>query len=432
MIKYVLRIPTPLFDLWRRWDRRGGIDSPSVARFVGQNADSETRKLQVRFNEQSKTAVWRRMVWGLLPANGLTTGGLAGREDWAGLDMPTFFIAGEEDAVTKPEELEVIVGFMGRGGSSASEKASELSQSVPDAAAPVDTSTLSGPGHTKTKQLTSEGIEISGYQENQPSSLDSSSASENNPRRILRTTILPSPAAHALLYAPASSRILAGLISDFMAAYISPRLSFGWQLQYLSTEGKWDVKNLAKWQAIAPVSQPIGDTFRAMKTLREVDDKHRPEIFVKEWVGRISDVIDISHETPVYDPRGLEKGGIRYHKFPTVSKLPPTVEEVRDFIELVDSLRSKQGDPAMDPARAVTTSSDTNEMDSPVIGVHCHYGFNRTGFLIVCYLIEQRNYKVQTAIDEFARQRPPGIRHDHFIDTLFVRYCVGLKRAPTF
>lgn len=67
----------------------------------------------------------------------------------------------------------------------------------------------------------------------------------------------------------------------------------------------------------------------------------------------------------------------------------------------------------------------------PVVGVHCHYGFNRTGFLIVSYLIERLGFRVQDAIDEFERQRPPGIRHGHFIDTLFVRYCVGLKRAPT-
>ena len=63
------------------------------------------------------------------------------------------------------------------------------------------------------------------------------------------------------------------------------------------------------------------------------------------------------------------------------------------------------------------------------IGVHCHYGFNRTGFLICCALVEKRGMGVEEAMEEFRRQRPPGIRHGHFVDTLFVRYCVGLRKG---
>jgi hypothetical protein len=276
--------------------------------------------------------------------------------------------------------------------------------------------------------VTAEGIEISSHEESPtcPDAKPTTYHLDNISKRVLKTTIMPPPAAHSLLYAPGSSRILAGLLSDFMATHISPRLSLGWQLQYLSTEGKWDVKNLAKWQAIEPVSEPIAGIFRALKTLREVDERHRPEVFVKEWSGRISNVIDISHDNPVYNSRGLEQGGIKYHKFPTVSKIPPTADEIAEFISLVDRLLleektedGKEG-PALDGG------------EKPLIGVHCHYGFNRTGYFIVCYLVERRGYSVQAALDEFARQRPPGIRHAHFIDSLFVRYCVGLKRAPTF
>jgi hypothetical protein len=41
------------------------------------------------------------------------------------------------------------------------------------------------------------------------------------------------------------------------------------------------------------------------------------------------------------------------------------------------------------------------------IAVHCHYGFNRTGFLIVAYLVEEEKWDVDRAIDEFAICRPP-------------------------
>jgi len=220
---------------------------------------------------------------------------------------------------------------------------------------------------------------------------------------------------------PSTVRILAGLISDFLQSQVSPRLSLGWQLQFLSTSGKWDVKNLAKWQAVNPVSEPIAGIFRAMKTLREVDESHSPEIFVRDWSVQIKDIVDISHESPVYDPRGLENGGIHYYKFPTVSKIPPTGEEVSAFIILIDRLVEEQ------KARA-----EKEKWQGPwYIGVHCHYGFNRTGYFIVCYLVERCGYTVQDAINEFAKKRPKGIKHAHFLDQLFVRYCVGLKRAPT-
>jgi protein-tyrosine phosphatase len=235
-------------------------------------------------------------------------------------------------------------------------------------------------------------------------------------RRVLKTSILPPPASHALLYDPATYRTLAGLIQDFLSEHVDTRLSLGWQLQHLSSGGKWDVKNLAKWQAVEPVSEPIAGIFRAMKTLREIDDTHSPEIFVSNWKGRIKAVVDISYESPVYDPKRLEEGGIEYHKFPTVSKIPPSPEEAKDFIKLVDRLRN--------PASA-------GGKGGPLIAVHCHYGFNRTGFFICCYLIEKEGYGVQQAIDAFAAARPKGIKHAHFLDQLFVQYCVGLKRVPT-
>ena len=91
------------------------------------------------------------------------------------------------------------------------------------------------------------------------------------------------------------------------------------------------------------------------------------------------------------------------------------------FISFIDRLREEQ------KARA----EKENWGKEYYIGVHCHYGFNRTGYFLVCYMVERLGYDVQKAIDEFAKQRPKGIKHAHFLDQLFVRYCKGLKRAPT-
>lgn len=420
----LLQVPTPIFNLWRKWDRRGGPQSTSVIRFVGQSADIETKKLQEKFNAQSQTAVWRRMAWGIVPtlaSDGTISGGLPGPEIWAGVAAPLYLIAGEADNVTKPEEIAIISKSLGKNQRQISMKFKGEEAPIPETAGPnlqvEDPANKEIADHDEKHGIGLSTTETTLLGTDAARSLDQVTA--NSPKlskhQVLKTSILPSPANHALLYDSATYRTLAGLIQAFLAKHVDPRLSLGWQLQHLSTEGKWDVKNLQKWQAVKPVSEPIGGIFRAMKTLREIDEKHCPAIFVDDWKEKIKAVVDISHEAPVYNPKGLKDGGIEYHKFPTVSKIPPTSEEVRNFIGLVDRLRGQQ----------------KSEGDLWLIGVHCHYGFNRTGFFICSYVIEKEGFKVQEAIDEFRAKRPPGIRHDHFIDTLFVRYCIGLKRAPT-
>lgn len=433
----LLMIPGPIFDLWRRWDRRGGTESASVVRFVGADADIETKKLQVRFNEQSRTPVWRRMASGSLPkfVDGVPIGGLPGKEVWAGLEVPVFLVAGEADHITKPGEVDKIALFLGKSHPAPADL-DDKSEEIIDSAAPVDTSVLNASSSIPRrisdiqekdfeKKITPEDPDDSSAAHEDPSTpnegLQQIPPQPFKPRKVLKITILPAPASHSLLYMPSTVRTLAGLISDFLNSQISPRLSLGWQLQFLSTAGKWDVKNLAKWQAVVPVSAPISGVFRAMKTLREVDDTHCPDVFVRTYGDQIKDIIDISHESPVYDPRGLERGGVHYHKLPTVSKIPPTSAEVGEFIALVDNLRTEQE----------KRSKEENWGKEFYIGVHCHYGFNRTGYFIVCYLVERCGFSVQGALDEFRIRRPKGIKHAHFMDQLFVRYCVGLKRAPT-
>lgn len=234
--------------------------------------------------------------------------------------------------------------------------------------------------------------------------------------------ILPSPASHALLYDARTARSLSAHIQRFLAVNVDHRLNLGWQLQYLTREGKWDVKNLEKWRAVEPVSLPIANFFRALKTLREVDESHTPKVFVKEWapeegggkdgLGSIVAIVDITHESPVYDYRSLEAGGIAYRKFPTVSKFPPTEEEVKLFIEVVDTLRSE----------LLSDSKIGDEGVHRLIAVHCHYGFNRTGFFIIAYMVERLGWHLKEAIAEFGEKRPPGVRHAHFVDELYARY----------
>ncbi|KAI4261298.1 MAG: hypothetical protein L6R42_003503, partial [Xanthoria sp. 1 TBL-2021] len=346
LFRRLLSVPTPVFDLWRRWDRRGGPESASVARFVGPGADAETKKLQERFNTQSKSAVWRRMAWGLYfeQMHSNSPGGhIADLDVWARLSLPIFLIAGESDTITNPDEVVAIGRALGKLDESSSVGPVRLPRDQPaheqDEADTADATIMSTSSYNHNEiQSTTETTVLAHQSQSSDPVLDRND-NFSKKKRVLKTSILPAPAAHSLLYDPTTYRTLAGLIQKFLWDHIDRRLSLGWQLQHLSTEGKWDVKNLVKWQAVVPVSEPIAGVFRAMKTLREIDEAHCPEIFVRNWKGKLRAVVDISYENPVYDPRGLEDGGIEYHKFPTVSKIPPTADEVQDFIKLIDRLR---------------------------------------------------------------------------------------------
>ncbi|EXJ95756.1 hypothetical protein A1O1_00880 [Capronia coronata CBS 617.96] len=422
----LLSLPDTVLDILRLLDRRGGVNSRSVERMAGKTAGVDLRRLQLSFNKSYKTPVWKRSALGCLPqydTHGDPHGGLPGKEVWDKIKVPLFLIAGESDTVTKPGEVTKIVSFLQKPMEQNAQNALSKSKSVP-----VAESEPHSPSEPETSESVPPGPlddareDSSPTTKHEPTANDtiygtrpSTSEMSSHNSTIVKTAILPSPAAHALMYDHSTYRTVAGLIEDFLARYVSPQLSLGWQLQQLTTSGKWDVKNLEKWKKVMPVSGPIGPDgmFRALKTLREQDEEHTPSVFVRRWRDKIFAVIDISHDSPVYDTKALERGGIEYHKFPTVSKIPPTLVEVAEFIALVDRLRSEKGH------------------DKKAIGVHCHYGYNRTGFFIACYLIERMGYRPQDALDEFARAKPPGIRHDHFIDTLFMRYHVGLKKAPT-
>lgn len=412
--RMMLRIPSPVFNLWRAWDSRGGADSASVRRFVGADADMESKLSQYRFNRQSRTPVWRRMAWGSLPIyeNGVSKGGIATEEVWTSLNIPIFLIAGGKDHITPAKKIQALAELLDTGVSQADNSPKGSQQPIVDAAAPVDTTVKALKPAESIEDISEEHFSqtTKTASRDQTAETDPTTPHEQNvvntppqpsrPEKYIKYTVL-ARGTHAMIYTQDFSHIIASIVADFLTQHVTGRLSRSWQLQHLNKKsGKWDVKNLAKWQGVEPVSKPIAGIFRGMKTMREVDDEHSPEKFVEKWGGVIKDIIDISKDTPVYDPAGLERAGVRYHKFPTVSKIPPTDDEVDRFINLVDRLREEQ------KSRAVEESWDVEAEHA--IGVHCHYGFNRTGYFIVCYLVEKCGFGVQQAIDAFAEARPKG------------------------
>ncbi|KAI9656138.1 MAG: hypothetical protein M1831_004709 [Alyxoria varia] len=239
--------------------------------------------------------------------------------------------------------------------------------------------------------------------ENNPQFPTGSFRVNNKPR--FRTPLLRRKTSHTVLYVPKAYKAVSALIHRFLADEIDPHLSRGWQMQQTSKpqESKWNAKSLKKWKETQAVSEPIGQ-FRAMKTMRD-DDDHCPENLAKNWDDIIA-VLDISSTDPLYTPSDLQvNGNVIYSKFPSESKYVPSQKEVQTFIEKVKSIMAN------------------NPKDGATLAVHCHYGFNRTGFFIVSYLVEQEAWKVEDAIHEFSIRRSPGLKHMWFEDELHLRYC---------
>lgn len=239
-------MPAWIFNLWRRWDRRGGRESRSVKRFVGENADNESKHLQYIFNSQSRTPVWMRMARGCLPTitDGVPMGGMPTPEYWQRLDIPVFLVAGREDKMTPPSNIDKIMNRPNQSGQGGAKTVSET-----DSAASVSQPPASG-GHgaNGTAVGSSSGTHKGKAPEKpaqtnheEPESVPSTPrtptapnlpANEDIPEQplhpsgVTRFFVMPPPAGHALLYTPMTVRILAGNICDFLSTAVTGRLAY--------------------------------------------------------------------------------------------------------------------------------------------------------------------------------------------------------------
>lgn len=113
--------------------------------------------------------------------------------------------------------------------------------------------------------------------------------------------------------------------------------------------------------------------------------------------------IDLTNTSRFYDKSVVEKKGCIYKKLQCRGHgETPSDEQTREFIETVDQF--------------------TSQNPSAFIAVHCTHGFNRTGFLIVSYLVDKHDFAVNAAIQSFSNARPPGIYKQDYIKELYRRY----------
>lgn len=99
-------------------------------------------------------------------------------------------------------------------------------------------------------------------------------------------------------------------------------------------------------------------------------------------------VIDLSNTEKYYDPKSFENVGVKHHKLPIAGQVIPNDAFMQEFFTLVEIMESQ-----LEP----------NEY----IGIHCTHGVNRTGYMIVRYLVDRKQLKLEQALKAFNESREP-------------------------
>jgi len=177
-----------------------------------------------------------------------------------------------------------------------------------------------------------------------------------------------------------------------------------------------------RWLKCPRKSTIIHDTFVAFKTF--LDDRYDNQVpvedryqyimlksFVMSHKREIGLIIDLTGTDRYYDPSTIKKDGVGYCKIKCRGHgQAPSEEQVNVFVNVC--------------------SKFLRENPGKIIGVHCTHGFNRSGFMIVSYLVQNLDWNPEDATQVFAHCRSPGIYKDHYIKDLWNRFGMDPQEAP--
>lgn len=119
-------------------------------------------------------------------------------------------------------------------------------------------------------------------------------------------------------------------------------------------------------------------------------------------------VVDLTNTDRYYSTSELKKEGLKYLKIRCQGRdAVPDNESVNTFVYEV--------------AQFIFNQSE--RQPKKYVFVHCTHGHNRTGYMIVHYLMRtQQASSVTEAIERFGVARPPGIYKQDYIDALYAFY----------
>eukprot|EP00262_Sarcandra_glabra_P008365 TRINITY_DN2186_c0_g4_i1.p1 TRINITY_DN2186_c0_g4~~TRINITY_DN2186_c0_g4_i1.p1 ORF type:complete len:618 (-),score=92.15 TRINITY_DN2186_c0_g4_i1:387-2063(-) len=126
---------------------------------------------------------------------------------------------------------------------------------------------------------------------------------------------------------------------------------------------------------------------------------------IHQFGSKLGLVIDLTNTTRYYPLSDWKKQGIKHVKIPCKGRdAVPDNESVNFFVYEVMQFFSRQ------------------RHSKKYILVHCTHGHNRTGFMIIHYLMRSQPITVTEALHLFASARPPGIYKQDYIDALYAFY----------
>ncbi|KAJ3671732.1 hypothetical protein LUZ60_007811 [Juncus effusus] len=118
-------------------------------------------------------------------------------------------------------------------------------------------------------------------------------------------------------------------------------------------------------------------------------------------------VLDLTNTTRYYSVQEWTKLGIKHQKIACRGRESvPDNESVNQFVFAVMEFMDRH----------------KNSKTQKYILVHCTHGHNRTGFMIVHYLMRTQLTSVSEAIERFRTVRPPGIYKPDYIKALYTFY----------
>ncbi|KAK1280856.1 hypothetical protein QJS04_geneDACA019854 [Acorus gramineus] len=158
-------------------------------------------------------------------------------------------------------------------------------------------------------------------------------------------------------------------------------------------------------ERIIPSKVPLGESFNdAVEPGKRYSSKqvlHQQRVMGRE----IGLVIDLTNTSRYYPSADWLTKGIKHLKIPCRGRdAVPDNESVNNFVW------------------EVTQFFNSQKHTKKHILVHCTHGHNRTGFMIVHFLVRSHLMTVTQAILKFSEARPPGIYKQDYIDALYTFY----------
>ncbi|CDP06519.1 unnamed protein product [Coffea canephora] len=156
---------------------------------------------------------------------------------------------------------------------------------------------------------------------------------------------------------------------------------------------------------IIPSKVPLGESFNDA-IIPGKRYSFRQVLHQQRVLGRkLGLVIDLTNTYRYYPLQDLKKDGIKHVKISCKGRdSVPENEAVNQFVYEVSQFLARQ------------------KHSKKYILVHCTHGHNRTGYMIIHYLMRTLPISVTQAVKIFADSRPPGIYKPDYIDALYTFY----------